>query len=38
VSYWDVDAHGWRAPAGQVSIEVGRSSRDLRLEGRITVD
>ena len=38
VSHWDVASHDWRTPPGDVAVHVGRSSRDLRLEGRITVD
>ncbi|HEX2756562.1 MAG TPA: glycoside hydrolase family 3 C-terminal domain-containing protein [Candidatus Limnocylindrales bacterium] len=37
VSVWDVDTHAWQTPAGDVSVEVGRSSRDLRLSARVGV-
>jgi beta-glucosidase len=37
VSFWDVASHDWRTPQGDVAVHVGRSSRDLRLEDRITV-
>ena len=32
-SYWDVKTHGWRADPGSYVIEVGSSSRDLRVQG-----
>ena len=35
MSYWDVDADGWVAPAGLVPIMVGASSADIRLEGTV---
>jgi beta-glucosidase len=38
VSHWDVASHDWRTPQGDIAVHVGRSSRDLRLEGRVTVD
>ena len=32
-SYWDVNMHTWRADPGFYAIEVGSSSRDLRVQG-----
>jgi beta-glucosidase len=37
VSYFDVAAHDWVAPAGEVAVHVGASSRDIRLTGAVTV-
>lgn len=34
-SLWDVRAHRWSAPAGTYRIEVGASSRDIRLTAKI---
>jgi beta-glucosidase len=31
MSYWDEASHTWQMPAGQRSVAVGASSRDLRL-------
>jgi beta-glucosidase len=36
-SYWDTAAHGWKVAPGDYPISVGASSRDLRLQGRVTV-
>jgi beta-glucosidase len=36
-SYWDTAAHGWKVAPGDYPIWVGASSRDLRLEGKVTV-
>lgn len=36
-SYWDVAAQQWVLPAGEFAIAVGASSRDLRLQGSLTV-
>jgi len=36
-AYWDTGAHAWKVAPGDYPIYVGASSRDLRLEGRITV-
>lgn len=37
LSVWDEQAKGWRVPAGAFDIAVGGSSRDLPLNGRLTV-
>jgi beta-glucosidase len=29
--YWDIAAHGWKQAAGPVKVEVGESSREIRL-------
>jgi beta-glucosidase len=34
---WDEDAHGWAQPAGRYTVEVGGSSRDLRLTGTVEI-
>jgi beta-glucosidase len=34
-SYWDVAADGWRVARGCYEVMVGRSSRDIRLRGRL---
>ena len=31
--YWDLGAHRWKADPGRYEIEVGSSSRDIRLHG-----
>lgn len=37
LSVWDVVAQRWRLPRGEFKIEVGGSSRDLPLVGRVTI-
>ncbi len=37
-SYWDVKTHGWKVAPGEYAVEVGSSSRDIRLKGRMTVE
>ena len=37
LSYWDVSAGGWRVAPGCYGVMVGRSSRDIRLRGGLTV-
>jgi beta-glucosidase len=36
-SYWDVKSHAWKILPGVYKIEVGSSSRDIRLQGQVTV-
>ena len=36
-SYWDVGTHAWKVAPGIYPISVGSSSRDLRLDGHVTV-
>jgi beta-glucosidase len=36
-SDWDTAAHAWKVAPGDYPISIGASSRDLRLEGRVTV-
>lgn len=38
ISYWDVVAQKWAVAAGQYNVYVGASSRDLRLNGSMTVE
>jgi beta-glucosidase len=37
LSWWDAGPSRWRAASGEVEIEVGASSRDVRLRGRVTI-
>ncbi|KAK0754616.1 glycoside hydrolase superfamily [Schizothecium vesticola] len=37
LSVWDVVAQRWRLPRGEFKIEVGGSSRDLPLMGKVTI-
>ena len=32
---WDTGAGGWAWPRGMFTLEVGRSSRDLRLSAQV---
>jgi beta-glucosidase len=34
-SYWDSTTHGWKVSGGSAQVEVGSSSRDIRLTGQI---
>ncbi len=36
ISYWDVVAQDWRIPEGEMMVQVGFSSRDLRLNETVT--
>jgi beta-glucosidase len=36
-AYWDVAADAWRLEGGDFTIEVGASSRDIRLETTTTL-
>ncbi len=36
-SYWDTASHAWKVAPGDYPISVGASSRDLRLEGSVSV-
>lgn len=38
LSVWDVTAQQWRLVAGDYNVFVGASSRDLRLNGTITIE
>ncbi|KAF2763584.1 putative beta-glucosidase L [Pseudovirgaria hyperparasitica] len=38
VSYWEATSMEWVVPRGVFGVVVGASSRDLRLEGRFSVD
>jgi beta-glucosidase len=37
LSYWDKSSSKWVVPKGDFQVEVGASSRDMRLSGKITV-
>jgi beta-glucosidase len=37
LSIWDVQAQEWMLPGGVYNIYVGASSRDLRLNGTLTL-
>lgn len=36
ISYWDTASKKWNVPKGTFNVDVGSSSRDLRLNGKIT--
>jgi beta-glucosidase len=36
--YWDTNTHSWKIIAGTYRIMVGSSSRDIRLQGSLTVN
>jgi beta-glucosidase len=36
-SFWNSDTHAWRIAGGPYRIQLGRSSRDLRLSGTVTL-
>lgn len=37
MSYWDVAAQSWRLPSEALGVDVGFSSRDLKLNGKLTI-
>ena len=37
LAWWDAQASMWSAAAGEVEIQVGASSRDIRLRGRVRI-
>jgi beta-glucosidase len=37
LAYWDTGANAWVTPTGRTSVYIGRSERDIRLTGNITV-
>ncbi|KAF1948441.1 avenacinase [Byssothecium circinans] len=37
LSFWDVTAQTWRLPSSAIAVDVGFSSRDLKLNGQLTV-
>ena len=37
LSYWSTDRHAWQVAEGERGVNVGASSRDIRLEGHLTV-
>ena len=36
LSYWDTTAKKWILPKGEFKVDIGASSRDIRLRGKIT--
>ena len=38
LSYYDPDAKGWRARAGDFDVLVGRSSAEIELRGHLTLE
>ena len=34
-SHWDVGAHAWAVTPGAYQVQVGSSSRDIRLQGAV---
>lgn len=37
LSFWDTAAQNWKLPSGAIGVDVGFSSRDLKLKGTVTV-
>jgi beta-glucosidase len=37
LSYWSIERHGWVVASGRRTIEVGASSRDIRLKGEAVI-
>lgn len=37
LSYWDTAAQSWRLPTGEITVSVGFSSRNLPLQGTLTI-
>jgi beta-glucosidase len=37
LAFWSVQDHGWVVEGGEYTVEVGSSSRDLRLSGTVSV-
>ncbi len=37
-SYWDIKAHAWAVMPGTAKVMVGASSRDIRLDGSVTIE
>lgn len=37
LSYWDTSKQNWVVPSGSFTVNVGASSRDLRLNGKLDV-
>ena len=37
LSIWDESTHGWNVVSGQFGIQIGSSSRDIRLSGRLVL-
>ncbi|HTC93913.1 MAG TPA: glycoside hydrolase family 3 C-terminal domain-containing protein [Terriglobales bacterium] len=37
-AYWDVNSHSWKVAPGTYQIVVGASSRDIRLQGQISIN
>jgi beta-glucosidase len=37
-SYWDSETHGWKILPGTYRIMIGSSSRDIQLQGKLTVN
>jgi len=37
LSFWDTVAQTWRLPSSAIGVDVGFSSRDLKLKGQINV-
>jgi len=36
-SYWDVSTHSWQIAPGTYQLYIGSSSRDIRLQGQVTL-
>jgi len=37
LSIWDITSHGWKKLSGDFGVNVGASSRDIKLTGTLTV-
>jgi beta-glucosidase len=38
LAFWDTERNAWRVEAGRFEIQVGRSSRDIRLRTSFELD
>ena len=37
-SHWDAKGHGWKVAPGEYAVQVGSSSRNIRLKGRVVLE
>ena len=38
MKYWDIESASWKAEAGEFTVRLGASSRDIRLEGKFKLN